>query len=802
MSNLQDLNSQLPSSGGKCDTPRSVERYLEITVISSTVKQHPESLPNPQTLHVAVAFGNVIQMVDATTAEESTTWNKTVRFVLEAGKADDIAKFTISLYLKKGEESNLLGQTTEDPSQYDKDAEITKVFSDTQSSIKFRVGSTRPSIFALIIGVDQYSCEDIPDLIGAVNDAKDMEDLLINDFNVPRSNVFVLHNKDATRQNILDSIQTHLLRNTCIEQGDAMIIFFAGHGNRVAAPEGWFSSDGEIETICPHDESMKDRDDEPIPGIPDRTINDLTRRLAETKGNNITLIFDSCHCGGIARTGDIEDDHPDDLKYTPRSFPNPCPINNTVDSTIWGRNFEPRGAFIKLPAGFRHEDMASHVLLAACKPTQTAHETLAGNLTRGYFSSQLIPKLRELCRRSVDISYLQLMNQVPSYRQQTPQCHGRNKECLLFTLGVPTKSKHYCRLKPSIPAKPNDAFLEVDFGTMHGVVRGTEFLVVHGPTREHIGKLIAKKVCAKRSLLIYPSDTPEFHIPEDAEARIWNWNSKAFTLDVSTDAEDVKNHILSLHIEHFLRIIDKNLDPHIFISVDEDRKYKIERLPGFFLDTDIKGGKEGLTDTPSVALSAIGHFRYHLQRSQITNSSLSADTLIEMKLFQLKSLAIVANNLTVKNLFDTKYHANLQADDAEEYGLCIQNKSQSDLFVYIFYFDPADYSIQAWYLPPSHNVDPPLACNACMSLGYGANGGDPFSFCLDAGENAGTGFIKVFVSTKYVDMSSLAQLSPFGSSSQVPRDSMTLEAESSGKTLKWASLIAKITVEDLSETAR
>lgn len=114
-----------------------------------------------------------------------------------------------------------------------------------------------------------------------------MEDLLINDFNVPRSNVLVLLNKAATRQNILGSIQTHLLHNPYIEQGDAMIIFFAGHGNRVPVPEGWFSSDDKIETICPHDEGMKDMDGEPIPGIPDRTINDLIRRIAETKGNNI-----------------------------------------------------------------------------------------------------------------------------------------------------------------------------------------------------------------------------------------------------------------------------------------------------------------------------------------------------------------------------------------------------------------------------------------------------------------------------------------------------------------------------------
>ena len=166
---------------------------------------------------------------------------------------------------------------------------------------------TSSSIFALIIGVDevlsnffkkttslwltcQYLSEDIPNLAGAVNDAQDMEDLLINDFKVPRTNVLFLHNETATRQNILDSIQAHLLQNANIQRGDSMIIFFAGHGSRVLSPQEWFSSDGKIEVICPYDEETQDGNGETIPAIPDRTINNLTRRLAETKGNNIVSL--------------------------------------------------------------------------------------------------------------------------------------------------------------------------------------------------------------------------------------------------------------------------------------------------------------------------------------------------------------------------------------------------------------------------------------------------------------------------------------------------------------------------------
>ena len=343
--------------------------------------------------------------------------------------------------------------------------------------------------------------------------------------------------------------------------------------------------------------------------------------------------------------------------------------------------------------------MASHVLLAGCKSTQQVLETLVGNMTRGCFSSQLIPKLRELYHRSVSVSYSELMEQVSSHSRQTPQCHGKNKDRLLFTLEASTKSKHYCSIKVSASSTRCNE-LEVDFGTMHGVVRGTEFLVVHGPTRKHLGKLVAKKVQSKRSFLIYPSDNPEFDIPEDAEARICKWNNKDFILDVFTDAEDLKNAVStdSIHTGYSLRATDKNSNPHVSVSVNENKKYEFERLPGFFTDTDIEGGKRGTAGDLSIALDAICHFRSHLCYSQSIHTSLSANNPIEMKLKSLKGEPIG------ENLFDTQYHAVLKADENEEYGLHIRNQSQSDLFVWVFYFDPADFSIQVrlcivvWYM--------------------------------------------------------------------------------------------------------
>ena len=104
---------------------------------------------------------------------------------------------------------------------------------------------------------------------------------------VPEDHIAFLSDESATRGNIISTFSKHLTQNEEILEGDAMIVYYAGHGSRVPAPEGWQASDGQIETICPHDEGMQTADGKVITGIPDRTVNTLLRELAAKKGNNI-----------------------------------------------------------------------------------------------------------------------------------------------------------------------------------------------------------------------------------------------------------------------------------------------------------------------------------------------------------------------------------------------------------------------------------------------------------------------------------------------------------------------------------
>lgn len=142
-------------------------------------------------------------------------------------------------------------------------------------------------MFCFIVGIDKYKSPDIPNLNGCKRDAQSMVDFLSHKFHVPSSHFLCLANEKATRSAIISGFQKHLIENNNIERGDAMVVFYAGHGSRVLAPKGWVADGSKIETICPHDERTIGRNGKEVFSIPDRTLGGLLRKLSSIKGDNI-----------------------------------------------------------------------------------------------------------------------------------------------------------------------------------------------------------------------------------------------------------------------------------------------------------------------------------------------------------------------------------------------------------------------------------------------------------------------------------------------------------------------------------
>lgn len=147
-------------------------------------------------------------------------------------------------------------------------------------------------MFALLIGIDHYESSGIPRLSGAVADTEDVLQFLYT-LSVPLENIQVLRDCSASRQSIIDSFR-NLRDNPRIKPGDAIVIYFAGHGDEILAPPGWEvgETSGMIQVLIPHD-YCQTSGKEIVPAIPDRTVGALLEDIAEKKGNNIVRTMNS-----------------------------------------------------------------------------------------------------------------------------------------------------------------------------------------------------------------------------------------------------------------------------------------------------------------------------------------------------------------------------------------------------------------------------------------------------------------------------------------------------------------------------
>jgi len=139
--------------------------------------------------------------------------------------------------------------------------------------------------WALIIGIDKY--QNVQSLDYAVNDAKDIQNMLVGKFQFPKDNIRLLINEEATHASILQEFS-----NITNKAGtnDRVLIFFAGHGKTEDLPDG-----GEIGYLLPVDAN----DDLYLSSINMDEIKTLSLR---SEAKHILYLIDACY-GGIISVG-------------------------------------------------------------------------------------------------------------------------------------------------------------------------------------------------------------------------------------------------------------------------------------------------------------------------------------------------------------------------------------------------------------------------------------------------------------------------------------------------------------------
>jgi uncharacterized caspase-like protein len=147
---------------------------------------------------------------------------------------------------------------------------------------KRRVGR----IWAAVIGINNY--RNTRNLKYAVNDARAFRAYLEEHIGVPRENLFMLTDEQATRMRIQNLLGTRLKRTA--GKNDTVIIFYAGHGaveTDPSDPDG----DGFEKYLLPYDARL---DDLYSTAIAMEEIKRIFRRIASER---LILIADTCYSG-------------------------------------------------------------------------------------------------------------------------------------------------------------------------------------------------------------------------------------------------------------------------------------------------------------------------------------------------------------------------------------------------------------------------------------------------------------------------------------------------------------------------
>ncbi|KAH9831963.1 caspase domain-containing protein [Rhodofomes roseus] len=609
-------------------------------------------------------------------------------------------------------------------------------------------------LFALIVAIDNYKNDAIFNLSGCVNDGNDFRAFLTDTLHVLPHRILSLSNENATRDAIIGAFVGHFIQNPAIRNGDAMVFFYAGHGARVEAPADWLADGDKIETIVAHDEGPSDAEGEVIYGIPDRTFDGLMRQLAHEKGDNITAIFDSCHSGGMARAA---------LDMVARAVPphvSPSPVPSTLDQDIWRWGLSTRSAATVVPTGFLYKAMQSHVLMAACRPDEQALEAARVPEPRGAFTVQLLKLLRS--HNLAELTYARLIELV-QLRHQHPQCEGINKNRIIFDATKLVDRAHSFRVTTSATS------LLVEAGSIHGIVEGTEFTAEpsSGVPLDFAQNAVflATRVDALQSALTCESSVPFPETLRDFRVVVSKWNSSTMKTRLHYSAGS------------HCSVVGPNDYSDVTVHLGTANGWQLERR-----DPLVARHASRVLTIPrgdvSEILDAVARFNFNLYRHNL-KAPLRNDLAVE--LHQLEVIPGTSLRPTLRPMgddyFDSAPEPVLCAEgssfdvgpvqeaiitDMEPYyGLTLVNKSNHDLFPYVFYFDPNEYSVQSWYLPPSPNMAPPLPKEGRLPIGYGSSGTDSLRFSLPSGAKVDSGFLKVFVSSAWVDMRSVQQASIF-----------------------------------------
>jgi hypothetical protein len=262
-------------------------------------------------------------------------------------------------------------------------------------------GEGRPTLHALLIGADHYLPNSLQegsyhDLRGCVRDVRAVEEFLLTRLGLDGHQILTLTASNAgspvppeppnswpTYWNIVRAFGQVADRAS---PGDHVLVHYSGHGGRVPTllPEVK-GAGGVDEALVPVDVGESS-----ARYLRDIELAKLLQDMA-AKGLQVTMVLDCCHSGGATRGPDSAARGVSFIDRTPRLPGSEVGSMSELRSAweSWAGPGSTRGVTCALTA-------APYVLLAACRPSEVAHEyAFDGQRRRGALTYWLLDSLRQ-----------------------------------------------------------------------------------------------------------------------------------------------------------------------------------------------------------------------------------------------------------------------------------------------------------------------------------------------------------------------------------------------------------------------
>ncbi|KAF9477972.1 hypothetical protein BDN70DRAFT_880495 [Pholiota conissans] len=643
--------------------------------------------------------------------------------------------------------------------------------------------SEKIRLFALLIGINDYKVpfENSLPLGGAVPDATDFKNYLEEYLSVPSSQINMLINEQATRNNIINALKAMSEdKERRIEKDDAIFLYYAGHGTQIDPPkERRVEPPQQIQAIVPYDCDSVDSEGNLVPPIPDYVLDILLSKIAEKKGDNITAVFDCCHSASVTRSIGPSDD-----KGIPRSVKlrSTSAYADQLSQEI--TTIQPAVRSVATSSKYSHRGLGSHILLSACETIEEAKE----DNRHGRFSTALLRLLKTVPADTLRYSEIFHHPKFAKITGQNPQCEGTHVKRILFNAKVlPSQRKSF---DISFDAKGHHCI--VHGGSIHNISLDSEFglfLKTDFNFATQLGTLCVGKLLPFTFEATLPKNTSTLDLSKPMIAIQTKFGTQG-CLHFYTPPKDgfrkfyaemAQTPELASYFYQQVDRVEEAKDVQVKIQTVAENKFKFTMTTPTMVPNQVTITQTQIVDADKIGLQCfagmfpkIAHFYRELR---YVNIEPKIEQFIGVELYRLRDEQVFNKdvgyaedvlvpdgpNLRIGGVVDL----HIPDEEAERipYGIRLVNKAPWGLYASVFHFDTHDLSISclaaANFTYSDHVSDVPLKKGGCLDIGFGPAGYQPTCFQIKNESDLDIGFLKIYLSTKFVDLSYLQQPTPF-----------------------------------------